>query len=123
MSSTDLFNAATIGGARALGRDDIGRLAVGWRADLVLVNVTHPMMRPLHDPVRNLMFAAGDRAIRAVYVDGEKIVENGRVLTIDYPAAAEAVHHAQSRVKAKVSGLDWGGRAAEAISPRTFLDG
>ncbi|HUB15848.1 MAG TPA: amidohydrolase family protein, partial [Acetobacteraceae bacterium] len=68
MNSTDLFDAATIGGARALGRDDIGRLAPGCRADLVLVDVTHPMMRPTHDPVRSLIYAAGDRAVRAVYV-------------------------------------------------------
>ena len=78
MNSTDLFEAATIGGARALGRDDIGRLAPGCRADLVLVDVTHPMMRPAHDPVRSLIYAAGDRAVRAVYVDGQKVVENGQ---------------------------------------------
>jgi 5-methylthioadenosine/S-adenosylhomocysteine deaminase len=123
MTSTELFNAATIGGARALGREDIGRIAPGCRADLVLVDVTHPTMRPLRDPVRNLIFAAGDRAIRAVYVDGRKVVENGRVLTVDYPAAAEALHEAQSRVKAKFPTLDWAGRTAEAISPRTFRDG
>ena len=84
------------------------------------MDVTHPMMRPLHDPLRNLIFAAGDRAIRAVYVDGEKVVEDGRVLTIDYPAAAEALQEAQARVKANVPRLDWDHRSAEAISPMTF---
>src|SRR6185312_17467149 len=122
MNSTDLFEAATIGGARALGREDIGRIAAGCRADLVLVDVTHPMMRPLHDPVRNLIFAAGDRAISAVFVDGRKVVENGCILTIDYPAAAEALHEAQLRNKANVPGLDWARRSADAISPRTFRD-
>jgi len=122
MTSTDLFDAATIGGARALGRDDIGRIAPGCRADLVLVDVTHPAMRPLHDPVRNLIYAAGDRAIRAVFVDGRKVVENGRVLTIDYPAAAEALHEAQARVKARVPSVDWNGRTAERISPLTFRE-
>ena len=120
MNSTDLFEAATIGGARALGRDDIGRLAPGCRADLVLVDVTHPMMRPAHDPVRSLIYAAGDRAMRAVYVDGLKVVENGRVLTMDYPAAAAALHEAQARVKANVRRLDWDHRTAEQISPPTF---
>jgi len=120
MTSTDLFEAATIGGARALGRDDIGRLAPGCRADFVLVDVTHPMMRPLHDPIRNLIYAAGDRAIRSVYVDGVKVVENGRVLTMDYPGAAEALHAAQARVKANVPRLDWDHRTAERISPLTF---
>jgi cytosine/adenosine deaminase-related metal-dependent hydrolase len=120
MNSTDLFEAATINGARALGRDDIGRLAPGCRADLVLVDVTHPMMRPAYDPVRSLLYAAGDRAIRAVYVDGAKVVEDGRVLTMDYPAAAAALHEAQARVRGKVPSLDWDHRTAEQISPRTF---
>jgi cytosine/adenosine deaminase-related metal-dependent hydrolase len=123
MNSTDLFNAATIAGAGALGRDDIGRLAPGCRADIVLVDMTHPMMRPTHDPLRSLIYGAGDRAIRSVFVDGEKVVENGRVLTIDYPAAAAALHEAQARVKAAVPSLDWAKRSAEAIAPLTFPPG
>lgn len=120
MNSTSLFNAATIGGAKALGRDDIGRLAVGCRADMVLVDMTHPMMRPTHDPVRSLIYAAGDRAIRTVIVDGETVVRDGRVLTMDYPAAAAALHEAQARTKANVPGLDWDHRSADAIAPLTF---
>lgn len=120
MNSTDLFEAATLGGARALGRDDIGRLAPGCRADIVLVDVTHPMMRPAYDPVRSLIYAAGDRAVRTVFVDGEMVVDEGRVLTIDYPAAAEALHEAQARTRANVPAHDWAHRTAEQISPPTF---
>ena len=53
LTTTELFEAATIGGARALGREDIGRLATGCRADFVLVDITHPMMRPARDPIRS----------------------------------------------------------------------
>ncbi|MBV9783664.1 MAG: amidohydrolase family protein [Acidisphaera sp.] len=120
LTSTDLFEAATTGGARALGREDIGRLAPGCRADLVLVDITHPMMRPARDPVRSLIYAAGDRAVRHVYVDGECVVQDGRVLTIDYPGAAAALHEAQKRVIARAPGLDWDHRSVEAISPPTF---
>jgi cytosine/adenosine deaminase-related metal-dependent hydrolase len=86
----------------------------------VLVDMTHPMMRPSHDPVRSLIYAAGDRAVRTVYVDGEKVVEDGRVVTIDYPEAAAALHEAQRRIKANVPNLDWDHRTAEEISPLTF---
>jgi cytosine/adenosine deaminase-related metal-dependent hydrolase len=120
MNSTDLFNAATIGGARALGRDDIGRLSAGARADIVLVDLAHPMMRPTHDPVRSLIYAAGDRAIRTVFVDGQKVVDQGQVLTMDYPAAAAALHEAQARIKDSVPRLDWAHRSADTISPQTF---
>jgi cytosine/adenosine deaminase-related metal-dependent hydrolase len=120
LTTTDLFNAATIGGAKALGRDDIGRLAVGARADLVLVDVTHPAMRPARDPVRSLVYAAGDRAIRSVYVDGQCVVQDGKCLTIDHAAAAEALHEAQKRVLANAPGQDWAHRPVEKISPPTF---
>ncbi|HVY17347.1 MAG TPA: amidohydrolase family protein [Rhodopila sp.] len=120
MNSTDLFNAATIGGAKALGRSDIGRLAPGSKADIVLVDMAHPMMRPTHDPVRSLIYAAGDRAIRTVFVDGRMVVDRGEVLTMDYPAAAQALHEAQARVKDAVPRLDWAHRSADTISPLTF---
>src|SRR6202042_3653079 len=120
MNSTDLFEAATIGGARALGRDDIGRLAPGCRADIVLVDVTHPMMRPARDPVRSLIYAAGDRRLRHVYVDGIRVVRDGELLTMDYRQAAAHLHEAQTRVMAEAVERDWGHRPMEKLSPPTF---
>jgi cytosine/adenosine deaminase-related metal-dependent hydrolase len=120
LTSTELFHAATIGGAKALQRDDIGRLAPGARADMVLVDVTHPAMRPARDPVRSLIYAAGDRAIRAVYVDGECVVRDGRCLTIDYEAAAAALDEAQKRIIDRAPSLDWAHRPVEKVSPPTF---
>jgi cytosine/adenosine deaminase-related metal-dependent hydrolase len=120
MTTTELFEAATIGGARALGREDIGRLAPGCRADLVLVDVTHPRMRPAYDPVRSLIYAAGDRALKAVYVDGREVVRDGEVLTMDFRAAAGALEEAQKRVVAQAPSQDWAHRPVETLSPPTF---
>ncbi|SDB06767.1 amidohydrolase family protein [Belnapia rosea] len=121
ITTTELFEAATVGGARALGRPDIGRLAPGCRADFVLVDITHPQMRPARDPVRSLIYAAGDRALRAVYVDGQQVVKDGEVLTIDYRAAAEHLHESQKRVAEQVPQHDWAHRTAEKIAPPSFL--
>ena len=120
LTSTDLFDAATTGGARALGRDDIGRLTPGARADLVLVDATHPQMRPSRDPVRSLIYAAGDRAVRDVYVDGQMVVQGGQVMTMDYPAAAEALDDAQKRILDRAPGQDWAHRPVDQVSPPTF---
>lgn len=120
LTGGELFTAATAGGAAILGRDDLGRLAPGCRADLVLVDLAHPAMRPGYDPLRSLLYAAADRALRAVYVDGVKVVENGRVLTMDYKAAAAALHEAQARMVRDVPARDWARRNVQEVSPRMF---
>ena len=120
LTSNDLFAAVTVNGARALGRDDIGRLAPLCRADMVLVDVTNPRMRPARDPLRSLIYAAGDRAVHTVIIDGQTVVQDGKLLTIDYAAAAEALHEAQKRVMADVPRHDWNHRHIDQLSPPTF---
>ena len=55
------FDAATLGGARALGRDDLGRIAPGAKADLVLWKATSWRMTPLRDPIKNIVYNASRR--------------------------------------------------------------
>jgi cytosine/adenosine deaminase-related metal-dependent hydrolase len=78
VTAADIFTAATIGGARALGRDDLGRIAPGAKADFVMVNIAHPAMQPLYDPVRSMVYAAGERAVRHVFVGGQKLCATAR---------------------------------------------
>ena len=92
-----VFHACTIGAARVLGRDDIGRLAPGAKADVVVADLDEFNMRPLRDPLRNIIYSSVGRAVRDVWVDGEQRVEAGRVLTIDMAAAAAALQDAQDR--------------------------
>jgi 5-methylthioadenosine/S-adenosylhomocysteine deaminase len=120
LRTTDLFDAATIGGAKALGRDDIGRLAPGAKADLVLVDVTHPAMRPVYDPIRSLIYAAGERAIRDVFVDGRQVVRDGKALAFDYADAAARLEEAQMRAIEKVPQFDWGHRRVAELMPTTY---
>ena len=117
LDTVDVFNAATVNGAKALQRSDIGRLTPGAKADLVLIDAKHPAMMPLREPLRSLIFVAAERAIRDVYVDGLKVVADGRVLNIDHQAASEALEAAQIRSLEKVPGLDWAGRTADELAP------
>lgn len=117
VTTGQVFRAATLGGARLLGRDDIGRLAEGAQADIVMVDLTHPMMRPSRDPLKSLINAAADRAVKHVFVQGRQIVEDGMVKTMDYRAASAGLEEAQRRALAKASSLDWGGRSVDELSP------
>lgn len=120
VTAGEVFNAATLGGARLLGRDDIGRLAVGAKPDVVLVDLMHPMMQPRREPLRSLIYAAAERAVRDVFIAGRQVVKDGRVLTMDYAAAAAGVQESQYRALAKASSLDWAGRSIDELSPPVF---
>ncbi len=119
-STQHAFTAATIGGANILQRPDLGRIAVGAKADFSLVDLDNPYMRPVRDPLKNLISVASDRAIRDVYVDGEEVVRNGEVLNIDLDASLTALAEAQAAMMAAVPKKDWGGRTVEEISPLCF---
>ncbi|HUB13275.1 MAG TPA: amidohydrolase family protein [Acetobacteraceae bacterium] len=116
-STAVLFHAATVGGATALGRADLGRLAPGARADLVLIDLTNPFMLPARDPLRSLVYTAADRAVHSVFVDGEKVVDAGRVLTLDHAEALAQLGEAQARMEADVPRHDWAHRRADQIAP------
>lgn len=117
VTTGQVFRAATLGGAKLLGRHDIGRLAVGAQADLVMVDLTHPMMRPTRDPLKSLINAAADRAVSHVFIAGQQVVRDGKVLTMDYQAASAGLEEAQRRALAKASSLDWAGRSVDELSP------
>src|SRR5438477_5617585 len=74
VTAAEMFHAATVGGAKALLRDDIGRLAPGKKADIVLVDLACPQMQPDRDPLKSLIYHAADRAVREVFVDGRQVV-------------------------------------------------
>jgi 5-methylthioadenosine/S-adenosylhomocysteine deaminase len=116
-STAEVFRAATAGGAAALGRDDIGRLAPGAKADLVLVDLKNPFMMPARDPLRSLIYTAADRAIRDVYIAGEQVVRNGKVLTLNHAGALETLTEAQKRMLSGARQRDYKGRAADEVIP------
>ncbi len=117
LTTGNVFDAATIGGANALRRDDIGRLTVGARADLALVDLKNPAMMPVREPLRSLIYVAQDRAVRDVFVNGEQVVRDGHVLTIDLAAESQALEEAQARSMAQVPGRDWAGRTTDELAP------
>ena len=117
---SDVFNAATIGGANALRREDIGRLEVGSKADIVCVDLKHPSMMPMREPLRNLIIVATERAIQDVYVNGQRVVKDGELTTIDLKADLERLEEAQKLMMSKVSERDWKGRNTDELAPMSF---
>jgi 8-oxoguanine deaminase len=85
VTHTDVLRWATEGSARCLGRDDIGRIAVGLEADLALFTLDEPRFSGAHDPLAALVLCGAHRADR-VMVAGEWRVIDGAPVGIDLQA-------------------------------------
>ena len=80
----EAWQLATIGGARAAGDGEgLGRLEVGRRADVVLLDLDSHVFTPLNDALRQLAFGSTTLAVDSVLVGGEWKVREGRVVTVD----------------------------------------
>src|SRR5262249_36832205 len=117
VSCADLFHAATAGGAAALMRDDIGRLATGKEADIMLLDLACPAMQPDRHPLKPLIYHAADRAVRDVFIDGRQVVAEGRVLTMDQAAAGGQLRAAQECMESLAPSRDYRRRSAAEITP------
>jgi cytosine/adenosine deaminase-related metal-dependent hydrolase len=86
MSAREMLEIATLGGARVLGRDDIGALAPGMACDLVTVALDEVGLAGAgHDPLAALLFCHVPRVKHAV-VNGRLRVQDGELLTVEQPA-------------------------------------
>jgi cytosine/adenosine deaminase-related metal-dependent hydrolase len=83
VTAGDVFNASTLGGAKALERSDLGRLAPGAKADIVIVDLTGLHTALTYDPIRTMVYFASQSDIETVIVDGKKVVEGGRIPGLD----------------------------------------
>ena len=85
MKPMEVLELATLGGARALGLEgQVGALAPGMKADVVLVDVLGAHALPLSDDVvSTLVYATQSRDVTDVIVDGTVVVSNRRILTMD----------------------------------------
>ncbi len=78
------YEMATIGGAKSMQmQDSIGSLEAGKLADIVLHDTDRPEWRPLLNVANQLVWSADGRGVHTVFVDGKKVVEDGRMTTID----------------------------------------
>lgn len=83
MSARQALELATVGGARVLGRDDVGRLAPGMMADIVAFDLERfEYSGALHDPVAALVLCAPGRVSHS-WVGGKRVVDSGTLVGVD----------------------------------------
>ncbi len=88
ITPADVFHAATEGGAKAC-RVDAGTLDPGRLADIVIVDLTGPHLRPIHDILQTLVFCVRATDVRDVIIDGQIVMRQRRILTVDEAALVD----------------------------------
>tara|TARA_B100001964_G_scaffold180368_1_gene199273 strand:- start:225 stop:701 length:477 start_codon:yes stop_codon:yes gene_type:complete len=119
-SARDFYNAATIGGARALGREDLGKLVVGATSDISIFNLSGLSSGPIDDPIRSLVHFAGRRECHTVIVGGEIVVDDGQILGVDEERLSLQAGRTWTRYMKGLVDWDYAGRATDIVFPTAF---
>ena len=100
VSAREAFRAATEGGAKALGFDRIGRLAPGYKADVVFIDLGALHYVPMNDFIQQLVFAEDGTGVDSVMVGGRMVMEHGRLTNIDLARIRHQAEEAVARLAA-----------------------
>lgn len=119
-SYEEVFNAATLGGARAVGREDLGRLSPGAKADLLIVDLSTTAYGAVFDPIKALVEYGSGRDIETVIIDGRIVVEQRRFVGVDEVDLLARVQVEAERIWEKIPEWDFLRRRADQISPWAF---
>jgi 5-methylthioadenosine/S-adenosylhomocysteine deaminase len=82
MNAETTLHAATLGGAAAL-RSDIGSIAVGKKADVIVLNLRQPHLTPMYNVPSHLVYAARGADVIHSFINGRQVMQNRQLLTMD----------------------------------------
>jgi len=120
VTAPDVYNAITVNAAKYLGRDDIGRLTPGAKADITMVDFDRVTIGPTDDPIRSLIYYGSANDVQSVVINGKTVVEGFKAVGVD---EAEVVRRAQpvtDKLKQTLVDWDWARRPAETRFPPSF---
>jgi 5-methylthioadenosine/S-adenosylhomocysteine deaminase len=99
LSASETLAFATSGGAKLLGlENDLGSLAPGMKADLVIVDLNRPHLTPCYHGASHLVYAARGADVRDVVIDGQLVMAGGEILTIDLRETLTRVRELAAKV-------------------------
>lgn len=117
---SDFFNAGTLGGARALGREDLGRLAPGAQADLIVASLADFRDGVVEDPLRTLVLNGSARNITDSYVAGRPVVVNSELPGFDLVRLREQAQQLFARMMASYPERDYKRREVAELFPTEY---
>ncbi|GAA5541774.1 MULTISPECIES: amidohydrolase family protein [Brucella] len=120
LRSADLFDAATIGGAKALGRGDLGHLSPGARADIAIFDLGDTIMAATVDPITTIVTGGSGKITRAVFVDGRASMINRKLAGLDMEQARRQAQAQFDGLIAKYPERSWNHPPVAEIFPSSY---
>lgn len=100
MDAPTVVRMATIDGAKALGLDDlVGSLAVGKKADIIILGLNKPHLTPIYSEYSHLVYAASGADVDTVIINGKVVMENRQLLTINESDVMKEVRAIAVKIK------------------------
>lgn len=120
LRSADLFDAATIGGAKALGRGDLGHLSPGARADIAIFDLDDTIMAATVDPITTIVTGGSGKITRAVFVNGRASMINRKLAGLDMEQARRQAQAQFDGLIAKYPERSWNHPPVAEIFPSSY---
>jgi cytosine/adenosine deaminase-related metal-dependent hydrolase len=122
-TAAEVFEAATLGGARSVGRDDLGRLCADALADIIIIDLSgRNTLRygPVRDPVKSVVECGIGDDVETVIVDGRLCMEDRTIPGIDFAQLRAEAQAASEQIWATLSDWDPLGRTADEACPYAY---
>jgi 5-methylthioadenosine/S-adenosylhomocysteine deaminase len=100
MDALTVLRMATIEGAKALGMEDrVGSIERGKKADIIILDTKKPHLTPLYHPVSHIVYAAKGSDVSHSVINGQLVMEDRRLLTIDLQELIKKIREKSMDVK------------------------
>jgi cytosine/adenosine deaminase-related metal-dependent hydrolase len=119
-AAADLFRAATLGGAKALARDDLGRLAPGAKADIIIIDLNGMHVGPVDDPIRSMLANTTGLDVRTVIINGRTVMQDREIPGVEVEKMKDGAQKYFDNLKEAYSERDYLKRPGDTLFPPSF---
>ena len=119
-SAADFFRAATLGGAKALKRDDLGKISAGAQADIIIIDLSGFHIGQIDDPIKTLVYGGHGSDVRTSIINGRVVMWERQIPGYDLDFLRDEAQECFSKIKAGYSTRDYLHRSSGELFPSSF---
>jgi 5-methylthioadenosine/S-adenosylhomocysteine deaminase len=119
-TAADFFRAATLSAAKALGREDLGKLAPGAKADIIIIDIGSFHTGQIDDPIKTMIYGASGVNVKSSIINGRIVMWEGQIPGEDDSWLQKRAQECFTKIKQGYSVRDYMHRSEAEMFPRSF---